>query len=88
MRAIRRANAEKMKRRAAKFLIRWSRRRNPLLKSSIPVDTYYTATEMRAKIGRLAAMHCTHICKMCKYEKHHDIKKSKSTVSVRILDLT
>lgn len=87
-RAMRRYNQLLMKRWAAQQMQRWAYRRDVWVKSSGPDgEKRYTAQEMRRNIGRLAAMHCTHVCKMCKYGKHFDLPKIKASESVRIFDL-
>jgi hypothetical protein len=96
MRSIRRHHSERMKRKAAKLFLRWHKRRGvepELCKGSYSngdgVTHYrvYTAQEVGNRIGKIAAMHGTHICGMCKYEKRYD-QEHKRHESVRILELT
>lgn len=80
-RLLRRHRMEMMKSRAARQWLRWHDRSHiaggPFIKSRTnSTVTYYSAADLRRDIGRLAAMHCTHICGMCKYEKRMGIQKS------------
>lgn len=88
IRAKRRHNQELMKRRAVKQMLRWRGRHDVWVKSSGTDGVkLYTANEMKRNIGRLAAMHCTHVCGMCKHEKHLGIPHIKAHESVRVNDL-
>jgi hypothetical protein len=69
---MRRHQSSRMKARAAKILDLW---RPPGVKR----------TTTQAAIGRAAAMHCTHICGMCHYEKKFAIPRIKSGESIRIV---
>ena len=94
-RLLRRGQSERMKARAARQWRRWHRRRGdePELCAGWSyidgrrVYRTYSAKDLRRDIGRLAAMHCTHVCEMCKHEKHFDIPKVPASESVRIYDL-
>lgn len=87
-RLIRRGQSERMKARAARQFVRWAGRRNPLEKSRGSDGVkYYTAQEIQRQYGRMAAMHCTHVCEMCKHEKKFDKPKMPASESVRIYDL-
>lgn len=89
-RAMRRHTQDMMKRRAARQMLRWSSRgkRDVWVKSSgSDGEKRYTAQEMGRNIGRLAAMHCTHVCGMCKHEKHFGLPHIKAGESVRVFSL-
>jgi hypothetical protein len=78
-RATRRHQTLRMKARAAKILNLWR------VKAARPEDvTRNLQGNLSKVIGRNAAMHCTHICGMCKYEKRFGIPRIKARQSVRI----
>ncbi len=64
-----------MKRKAARLWVQWHRR------------GYKVTADLQRRLGVMAAMHCTHMCAMCKYEKHFDVPHLKAHQSVRIVSL-
>lgn len=85
-RGERRHQAERIKARAARINHIWHGQ-NVLVKSRSRFTTeYYTAQELRRVIGRLSAMHCTHQCGMCKYEKLLNLPKLRHE-TIRVFTL-
>lgn len=90
VRGYRRHQLGRMKARAAKLMRRWHGSRNgePLIKSrSATAVVYMTQQEISRSLGRIAAMHGTHVCFMCKHEKKLGWAKTRHE-SQRVFDLS
>lgn len=94
-RGRRRHQTQRMKSRAARLFIKWhsghyDRVGEKFVKTrGYPGGvTYFSADDLRRSIGRIAAMHGTHVCSMCKYEKRMEIPHVKSHESLRCFDLS
>jgi len=86
-----------MKRKAAKLFLRWHRRRGvepELCKGSYSdgdgITRYrvYTAQEVGNRIGKIAAMHGTHVCGMCKFEKKYDKPRIRHEIQAALTPAT
>ncbi len=87
MRGIRRDHNERMKRRAARIWRSWHVR-DYMVKSTAGGRTqHYSQQDLLRIFGRQAAMHCTHVCGMCKYEKRMNIPHIASSESIRVYSL-
>jgi hypothetical protein len=88
-RLYRRGQTDRMKARAARLITQRSRHCSPMLAGSsfvngVWIPRYHTQQGIQRIIGTQAAMHSTHVCGMCKYEKKYDIPHIKAHESVQI----